>query len=357
MVTAGSMKWVLGFVYESDDVTPIGAGDPKYTPGIILGANVKDIPARQVETEPYWNANSALPAGNLIGKKAIAGGEMSLDSIVTDGTGPYMALGTGYTSGTGYIAQFSPNGDVTPTCWHVENNLLLNEQAKEYTGCKVDQAMFKGIAVKTETGSDALLLGLEMHMVPQRVKDMTSDSVVRSTYVPIQRGSVSPVQGYNLRGNTGVTLTWAGLSFATQLVDFQSKWKNNVGYVGLQDNNDYLSFSVNGGKHVPERPTFKFLQSMSAAGDLDDLGQHVNGTLKGSLALTIPRRSSNDKAQIRWENVYLVEYKTEPAPDEKPGDKYVFLTFSVPTDIIFVEYPYTSAGVAAPNAAADYESA
>jgi hypothetical protein len=353
---AGSEDWLIAFAYASDFAsfpgTKLVAGDAKWIPGMILGADIKAVPRTVVQSSPFWYANNANPAGVNLGKHPIDG-TFSFTVVMLDNVIAYLIFGkaTADTPGADvWRVQGSTDGAIPALIAEVENNRLYAKQARQFEDVRFVKASIVTVPFKAADGSIGMFLAFDVNAIARREYTETAQNTATITY----RGTDSPDLGYNIFGNsmTGFAFTWDSKDLTKWICGIKSDITNDISNVLRMDNNLFAGLQANGGKRKFGKPVFKLLQKMTAAGDLDDL-EALRGVDKSDIVLKVPRRNANDYITITWKDVYLLDIQHEPCPKGTEGDKYTTLTFSEPTDILFDDA--CNDGSATPHAVADYE--
>jgi hypothetical protein len=243
---------------------------------------------------------------------------------------------------------------------HIENNILAREQAKEFYAKAVRGQLGTGMVDLQQGGSKTQIkcLTCKLDFVSPRHYNMAADSVVRSTYEPIFRGSTSPKWPYVVRGNSGLTLAWGGLTLGAFVDDFNAGWDNDIGVLLDETTSLWGSEILNGGHRKFQDVAFDFVIPAAASiGDLDNLADYVDSSTTSDIVLKVPRRHANDYLQITCKNALLVQNPVTPAPRGESGPRMMSAVWTGITDIEIIEKNYNAAGSSTPNVAADYNQA
>jgi len=351
-MNAGDVPYIWSFAYDADDNIPIAAANAKYYPGILIN-QMKSTAFTKAAFETYWLADNANPSGVHARKREVMG--LSCEFGMVDAIGPYLGLGK-TTSGTDWLVQGSVSGDVDQIIAHIENNLKGREQAVEFYAKAVKGKMGTGI-IKTSAGQiQCLTCGLDF--VSPRPYNMTVDSVLRSTYEPIFRGSKSPKNPYVVKGNSGITLTYNSLTLSKFFADYAVNWENDIGVLLDESSSFWGSEILNGGHRKFSDLAIDFaIPAAASIGDLDNLEDSVDSTTKADLTLKVPRRHANDFVQLVFKDAYLVQNPIPGGPRGESSARTCSAVWTGITDIQITERTVTAAGGADANVAADYNQA
>ena len=350
---AGSIPYIWSFAYDADDNIPIAAANAKYYPGILIN-QMKSTAYKKAAFETYWLADNANPAGVHARKWEIMG--LSCEAALVDAIMLYLGLGK-VTAGADWKVQGSVSGDVDQIIAHLENNLLgTNYQAKEFYAKAAKGKLGTGM-VKTSSGNIQCLT-CALDFVSPRLYNMATDTVLRTTYEPIFRGSKSPKNPYVVKGNANIALTWNSLTLSKFFADYAVSWENDIGVLLDESSSYWGSEILNGGHRKFSDIAIDFaIPAVASIGDLDNLEDSVDSTTKQDLTLKVPRRHTSDYLQFVFKNAYLAQKPTVPAPRGESGPRTASAVFTGITDIEITEQTYTAAGVPDPNVAADYNQA
>jgi len=352
-----NLKYCLAFVYDSDDDVPIAAADPIYYFGLPIGKVAWVSPKKIAQAVTYWLADNANPAGLVTKKIPVHAQAFGCNALPVDAVPFYLALGKA-TADTPSTDQFTIQGNISGNppalIFHEENNLLSNEQAKEYATCR---------CTKLECNVVDGALNTKLEFLAEREYDMTNDNVVQLDNDPVMRGkglsvnSAASTRGpYKIRGNSGLSLTWNSKSLGKFVQEFSFSIENDVVGFLLADGNDY-GVLFNRGKRTFSPVTFKFVVEPGGTNDLDDMEALVDNSTKSDLVLKIPRRHANDYLQFTFKNAYLQQWNILPAPMSSEDLPLIEGVWHGVTDIEVVDAQVTSAGAADPNDDEDYELA
>jgi len=356
---ANSEPYLLAFAYASDfpsfPGTKLIASDRKWQPGIVVGADIKTIPRTIVNSTPYWYANNANPAGVNLGKAPVDG-TFSFTCVLIDAVLPYLFLGKATKntpSSSIWQIQGSTDGSAPDLAAIVENNQLYALQTRQFENVRFVKGSIVTVPFKTKEGEIGMFIAMDCNAIARREYTGTA----ANTYDIDYRGTYSPEMGYNIYGNTvtGFAFTWNAKTLTNWIAGIKSDITNDIGNVLRMDNNLHAGIQANGGKRKFGKPTFKFLQKMVAAGDLDDMETYRDSTTKSDIVLKVPRRNASDYLTITWKDVYLLDVQHEPTPKDVTDTRFTYLTFSEPTDIIFNESTSTNGTDLQPEADADFE--
>lgn len=317
-MAAGLIKYLACFTYAAQTSTPFVAGTQTYWPGIIPGDGWTGRFTSEAQWLSHWLANNADPMDTEYGKIPVNGALIGKVFPLYD-IPFYLVLGKhdADTPSAG-ISQVkgTTDGSVPKLNWHVENNILPFEMAKEYATCYCTEAKIGTSAWRTAGGKKAAWLSLDMKFIAQHELDMTSNSIVQLTTLPKYRGTNAAVPGFRINGNTGITVTWNGLNIGAHLVDFKAEIQNDIEAILLNDNNYDAGVIVNNGIRTFTGPILKFSQFTSVADDFDKLCDYVDGTTCSDLVITIPKADGSATIKLAWKNVYLVQVLPDPSPSE-----------------------------------------
>lgn len=358
-MAAGDIIYRLEFVYTSDNATFPGtklAVDAQlYVPGLMFGKFYSSHFYKQAQLLPQYKANSANPSGHLKKKVSIAGTVIGFECAVVDGIPAYLGGLDSVTADSPASDQFTlaanDDGDAPETIWHKENNLMNNEQAREYDECKCNEIDFTFKQLPTIPKVEELALVAQLQIVGSREYDMTNDNVVQNTGTPARRGTSSPASPFFL-GKNNVTCTWNSKTLSNYFMGGSWGWKNDIGALLLNDGNDYPSGLAIGGRRQYKPAALKFVQ-VDEASDLDDIEQYVDGSTSSDLVLKITRRHASDYIQFTFKNAILESWNILPAPADDVQDPVIDALFHY-TEIEVVDSLHDGSAMD-PNADADYE--
>jgi len=347
-MNAGDIPYIWSFVYSTDDTVPIAVADPKYYPGILIN-QMKSTAYKKAAFETYWLADNANPSGVHARKWEIMG--LGCEVALVDVVPLYLGLGKA-TSGTDWKIQGSVSGNVDEIIAHIENNLKGREQAVEFLAKAVKGKLGTGV-VKTTAGNIQCLT-CSLDFVSPRHYDMTTDSVVRSTYEPKFRGSTSPKNPYVVKGNSAITLTWNSLTLGKFFADYGISWENDIGVLLDESSSSWGSEILCGGHRKFSDLAIDFvIPAVSAIGDLDNLADYVDSSTSQDLVLKVPRRHANDYLEFTFKGAYLTENPITPAPKGESAPRVARAVWTGITDIEVVHRSVTAAAASQPLVAND----
>jgi hypothetical protein len=358
-MAAGDISYILGFVYKSDDDTPIAAGDPIYYFGLPVGKVEFAHPMTVLGGTTWWSADSAQPAG-FEPKLYYIEGEVKMTVLPVDLIPFYLALGgTPDLDSSIFTVAGSTSGSVPSLVFHKENNELANEQAKEYYDCRCKQ-----LDLKLVDGD----LATTLSFVVEREYNMTSDSVVRQTGTPKLRGSVAsgtyktPTDmiaygklPYPVHSNVnGHSVTWNSKTLP-YLQDVKFSIKN------AQNPRRYSATNwatiQNKGKREFSDLTMTFAVKPLATNDLDDMEAYVRSKATSDLVWQISRRHANDIMKLTFDDAYLKSWEVLPTPQGQEYESIIVGVWQGITDVHAYDRSVLANGNADAMSADDVESA